>query len=530
MASSPSESAIERLQSSFEPYVKPREQINYIRRVLALELGSYTGEGPIQQPLSLNHGPIHRDVGPELKGFHREYIDALRANILARQDFEKSAYGQETCSPPKPKPERNASLLEDHLAISRLRKKRDSLVIVQSYLERLADARIPSQEPRDVEKMLNDGNPQPNVPAEVLNSFVVEQTSAGVDVQGRISQLEKTILRAKLLLKREEILLADARARCKIKPQLVSNGAKMEALNSVRNELINWIETELSKASTGETTNGGLRPQEPTQATATDQAGITSQVHLVQDKYKAYVAARKGLLALISCAPQPSMAPPEIVNKAIRPAETHGSPSSIDYLLIPHIEALLSQSRRQKGLITHKSHFLTTLDNQRRNSCQVIGRLADESQLLAAYPMKDSTRLQLGVPEIIAAKHADCPDLATRIKPWLFAVDAAKIGTLETVAESVEVGQIALENSMEAIHEMESLLGGQDSPQDATAAMDTAEGDMWLDNKVDRRTGVETSHKQKKPIKAKSVASQDKTDPWARLHGNLGLIGQNGVP
>ncbi|KAG6013207.1 hypothetical protein E4U43_007437 [Claviceps pusilla] len=533
---SSAEQIIERLQTKFDPFVKPREQINYIRRVLALELGSYIGQGPIQQPLSLNQGPIERDPGPELKGLHREYVEALRANIAARQRFEEIAYGQEASSSPHPKPEGNSSVLEDHLAVSRLRKKRDSLVTVQSYLERLAELPAPPREVRDVEQMLSDGNPQPAVPAEVLNSFVVEQqTSAGIDIQSRISQLEKTVFRAKLLLKREENLLDDARARCKIKPELVSNGAKMEALNSTRNELINWIETELSKASAEEKTVAGTaRQQNQTDAAvaAPDQAGISGQVRQVQDKYKAYVAARKKLLALTSSAPRPSMALPgeEVNDKAtLGIAETRGSTTSIDHLLIPHIETLISQSRRQKGLITHKSHFSATLDKQRKDSCQLIGRLAEESQLLAAYPMKDSARRQSGVPEIITAKHADRPDLASRIKPWLFAADAAKIGTLDAVAENVEVGQIALENSMKSLYQIKTLLGVQDElEEDDDTAPDTTEGDMWLDDGMGKGNEAKKSHK--KTVKAKSTVSQEKIDPWARLHGNLGLIGHDDVP
>ncbi|KAG6229597.1 hypothetical protein E4U34_002642 [Claviceps purpurea] len=537
MTSSAEPTTLRNLQTKFEPFIKPREQVNYIRRILALELGSYTGEGPIQQPLSLNRGPIQRHLGPELKGLHREYIEALQANISARQSFEEIAYGQETSSSsPEPDIEGNASILEAHLAVSRLRKKRDSLVTVQSYLERLADLPVPPHEPQDVDHLLNDGNPQPKVPAEVLNSFVVEQTSAGVDIQSQISQLEKEVFRAKLLLKREEKVLADARARCKVKPQLLSNGAKVEAMNSTRNELINWIETELSKASAEEKTTGENRQQNQTEPAvpAPDQAAITSQLRQVQDQYKAYVAARKTLLALTSYAPRPSMAPPKTVDsealEGIGVTETQ-NPPSIDYLLIPHIEELLSLSRRQRGLIAHKSHFSTTLDNQRKESCQLIGRLAEESQLLVTYPMKDSTRRQSGVPEIIVAQPADRPDLASRIKPWLFAADTNKIETLEAVAENVEVGQIALEKSMETIREIEKLLGmGDEVEEDASDALDTTEdSDLWLDDGLDKGAGIKSS--QKKPLKAKSTASQGKIiDPWTRLHGNLGLIGHDVVP
>ncbi|OAA49463.1 hypothetical protein NOR_01386 [Metarhizium rileyi] len=512
MAPSPS-STIAEFHKTLDSYIKPREQVNYIRRILALELGSYIGEGPIQQPLAFNNGPIDKDVGPELKGLHEEYIEALRANYLARQQFEKIA--NETTSnsitPAKPAQGSTSSLLEEHLALLKLRRKHESLVTIQKYLDCLSEAPTGEQSAADVEKVLNGGKALPSVPSSVINSFVVEQSAGQPDVRSRVNQLDKIVLRTKLLLKQEDHQLAEARARCKTKPD-VSNGAKLFALNSTRNELITWIETELGKASTEEdkSTSGDVGKTE------IDQAAITSQLQQIQDEYKEYVAARKALLQLMSQTPQPSLPPPETTTAAFSSSESAEVESlPTNFLLTPHIEAIFNQFQHQKALITHKSYITASLSTRNRESCQLLGRLAEESQLLSAYPMKDTIRRRSGIPEIIAATPTDRPDITSRVKPWIFASDAAKISTLETVAEKVEAGQVALENSMEAIQQIEELLG-LDDERGQKDGMETAEDDMWLQGPV------------KKPP-TKKRPSSNKGDPWARIHGNLGLIGHDNI-
>jgi hypothetical protein len=192
------------------------------------------------------------------------------------------------------------------------------------------------------------------------------------------------------------------------------------------------------------------------------------------------------------------------------------SPPSADFLLTPYIQALLTQARHQKALITHKSHITTTLSRHNKESCQLLGRLAEESQLLPAHPMKDSTRRRSGIPEIIAAKPTERPDIASRVKPWMFASDAAKIGTLEAVAERVEVGQVALEKSMGAIHEMGVMLGVDDEREE-TNEVDSTVDDIWLQGPgVKKQSGKKTKGPEVK-----------RGDPWARIHGNLGLIGHD---
>ncbi|KND90241.1 hypothetical protein TOPH_05103 [Tolypocladium ophioglossoides CBS 100239] len=505
---------IPKLQANLEQYIKPREQVNYIRRILALQLGSYTGERPAVPPLSLTYSTRDVSASPEVKGVQKEYLEALHANIAARRQFDEALQaGRPKDDLQSKPPSLGPELLEERLALLKLRQKREGLLVIQQSLDRLSEKPASTQSFLDTEEIFHDATALPIVPKTIINSFVAEQSAAQPDLQVRVNQLEKAVLRAKLLLKQEERLLAEARARSKSKPDVVSNGAKLEALNTTRNELINWIETELGKASAGDESAEGTRHTRGP-GTEADQATIATQLRQIQDKYARYLAARKALLALATHNPQPSIPPPTQQTGSAKHGDDDDSEPG-NYLLTPYVEALLSISRHQKAAIIHKSHMSSVLSKQNKDTCQVLGHLAEESHLLPSYPLKDSLRRPSGIRNEMPTESSDRPDISTRIKPWVVAADSAKIATLEVVAETIEGGQIALENSMKSLQDIDHLLG---QGEGEVADIEPVDEDVWLSSEGNRAAAAR-KHSEKK-----AGPSRQKGDPWSRLHGNLGLI------
>lgn len=148
----------------------------------------------------------------------------------------------------------------------------------------------------------------------------------------------------------------------------------------------------------------------------------------------------------------------------------------------------------------------------------MLDRLAEESHLLPSHPMKDSLRRRSGIRNEMAAKPPDGPAISTHIRPWVFTADAAKIATLESVAETIEGGQVALENCMKTLHGIDHLLC-QDSEAEAPdgGAAEPSE-DVWLSEEGKAASARKHSEKTTGP-------TPQKGDPWSRLHGNLGFIG-----
>lgn len=511
----------DKFQSTLEPFIKPREQVNYIRRVLALHLGSSCSQnGPIKQPVSLVDSSHDVTVGPELKGIQREYTEALKSNVAARRKYADIVQANPSRpDSPKESPSNNLDIVEERIGLLKLQSKLERLCAVQKYLDLLIQKPAGSVEFLDPEDMFYSAGELPSVPKEVVNSLVAQQSAAKPDLKGQVAQLEKTVLRAKLLMRREEQLLRDARSNAQGIPDVISNGARLDALNATRNELITWIETELGKATGEEDVEGGLDGISKSQdRMAADSAAISSQLEVIREKYTRYLDARRSLLSTIAERPGASQPPALKAHDPAKQRTLEADPAPSNYLLTPYIETLLSLSRNQRATITQKSYMNSTLSNETKEACQVLGHLAEESQLLPLHPASGSSRRRSGLGEILAST-SDRAGFTGRIQPWVFAADAAKIATLETVAEKVEGGQVALENSMKALREIDHLLGQNqvDEPEEPKEA--PVEDDLWLATGTKNPTGTRKHTKKEKEVK------KVPRDAWSGLHGNLGLIG-----
>ncbi|EQB53360.1 hypothetical protein CGLO_06927 [Colletotrichum gloeosporioides Cg-14] len=503
--------AIEKIQASLQPYIKPREQVAYIRRALALHLQACGQPGSIQSPLSLIDASCTITPTKEARGLQREYLRALDANIKARNDYENTRNDTATAPPPRSKIVDPRDQLEDHIALVKLRQKQQRLQTIQKYLDLLMRQPAASPDFLDLELIFRDSPPLPDVPTAVVNSFTVTNTSATTDLSGLAGQLEKVVLRAKLLLQREEQLLQDVRQRTGELAGQVSDEAKAHALDTTRAELINWIETELSKASgEGEDDSHSQRNGQPAVKTNIDEKLVE-----IRDKYTRYTAARKSLLHMVSDETQPILRPGGEAAGASQSEEIPPAPTT--HLLIPYLEKLLALSREQKGMIAHKSHVNNVLSKQAKETRQALDHLAEESQLLPEHPMP-KPRPRSGFAEDFASAVSEKQAMSERVKPWVFAADSAKIATLEAVAEKIEEGQVALEGSMSALQEVDRLLGQNQSEKDAVG--ETTEEDIWLTQGSASKTGARRhgAH-QRKESAAKSG------DIWSAIHGDLGLIG-----
>jgi hypothetical protein len=494
--------------------------VTYIRRILALHLEANSPDALIRRPLSLAAGDADSIDTSSAKGVHHEYLEALKANADARRQFEvivKASKTKEDGDPPSHQTEA-PDLLSERIALLRMQRKRQRLLVIKDYLDQLGEDPAASSTYLDPARMLQDVPPLPEIPKEIVSSMVAAQTSAPQDLRSQAAALEKVALRARVLCKQEEQLLVQARRNAESLPEVVSNGAKMEALSATRNELINWIESELGNAAADEEEDGGERGSDGSNMQLVDQASIDAKLGEVKRKYEKYVTSRRKLLEILEQAPQASSAPslkPQEVDEAIDATEP-----PTEYLLIPYIERLLVLSKAQKAMISQKSHVGNSLSKQAKDTCQSLGHLAEESQLLPAYPMKDSLRRRSGLQNELTGRGSGRPDIAQRIKPWAFAADSAKIASLEAVTEQVERGQISLGATMQSLDEIKGLLG-QDVQQDVekeSSIGNETEEDVWLAGGSPSKGASGRKHTEKAPTK---VAG----DPWSKLHGSLGLIG-----
>ncbi|KAM3512918.1 hypothetical protein MY11210_003401 [Beauveria gryllotalpidicola] len=501
-----------KLQNELSPYIKSREQVNYIRRILAAYLGDCAQGGPIKSSLALANG---RDGDGTVEtgsttvhGLYSEYLDAVKNNIAARKEFEAARH----YDVPEPRTEGTpagvsaARGLDERVALLKLHQKRDCLYAVQETLDTLLEQPAADPEFLDTDRMFQGTPALPPVPRDIINTMVIEQSSSPMDIPGQVSQLEKVILRAKLLLRQEEQLLQEARQRVHRTSQPPSQAAKLMALGATRDELIHWIETELGKASPEAHGTG----DGSSETGKTDPAAIQVQLADIKEKYTLYVSARKVLLEMAASESQTLPPPSRNVNATKRTSYAASPRPPMDHLLAPYLASLVDASANHKATVAYRTHISSLLNKTGQENSRQLGKAAEESDLLSTFPQGDASRHRSGT------NPASQAGLVSQAQPWVDASDAAKMATLESVAETVENGQIALEGLMSTLKDIGKITG-----KDLLGSEEiVGEEDMWL--------GADTPRARRHVRKGSRTQSQSSTDPWSKVRGNLGLLGQEG--
>jgi len=514
---------IQAVQKGAAPYIRPREEASRIRRILAAHLNSCLETEAAGTPLALVEASFRAPLPPEARGSHREFLKALEANAKARKEFEEVRRQHVQSSALTTSTSFEASdRLEDHLVAIKLQKKSEKLKVVDKYLKLINQQPAASTDSfLDPEDIFKDAVKLPEVPRAVVEGVAADKDAAKTDLKDLASQLEKSVLRAKLLLKKEERLLDKIKARSATLPEHISDGARFHALSVSRSELISWIESELGKASGEEASEEISQLAAKDGPLAADEADVQDKLASIKEKYARYLAARKALINTINqnasqdiCLPPPSQEPTTML------ATNQQQPApAATYLLSPYLENLLSVAHEQKGLITQKAHLNIALAKQLKDSCQIIDHLAAESQLLPAFPLPGSSTRRRGVGDGLGAPES--LDISSRMKDWVFAADSAKIATLETVAEQVENGQIALEGSMKALGEVDRLFGRGERQE--TGERDKPDDDIWLTQEQEQEQLGKGANRGRKTDKTSASQEQD-GNIWSVLDGSLGLI------
>ncbi|KAH6685356.1 hypothetical protein F5X68DRAFT_241519 [Plectosphaerella plurivora] len=498
----------QKIKAFLSPYAKSREEVAYVRRILALYLQQQCQTDSLPVPLSQFSHADHVSQQPQghgQGGVFERYLQAAAENVKAQQQYSSLRQGfKPSDGPPPAQQKSDQNPLEEHLTQAKLRKKQERLQILQRYFARLSD-HSNSPQAGDLEVVFQDGHALPDVPKAVLNSFASAASEEKSDLTGVLDQMERVVLRTKLVLRREEQLLQDARERAEHAARTITDEARLQGLNQTRNELIAWIETELGNASGDCDDDGTGTVSQPEQDT-----NICQHLDDIKEKYGQYLEMRKTLLSLLShtTAPaKPNLPPPSQVSTM----EDETS-KPLTHQMVPYLESLLELSRKQKGMIQHKSHLTSTLGKEARETRKTLNYLAEESQLLPRHQMPGSIS-KGSFEEHMAGAVAEKPDAAKQVKPWVYAADSAKIATFEVVAEKVEEGQLALEDSMKTLYEIDELLGRQ-KPDDGLGQ--AGEEDVWL---AEARTASSRAQRRQS-------AQVSSNDPWAVIRGDLGLIGE----
>ncbi|KAK7969827.1 hypothetical protein PG988_008900 [Apiospora saccharicola] len=517
----------QKLIDGLENRIRPRDEVLMIRRLMAVQLGQSLGEDQINAPLSLVD-PDTIEVSSEsghLQGLQRHYVEAVRRNLKARLEFAQAhdeLRSIPAAAPLKKRDHHNKrdsgisssqSLLDLHLEVAELRQRSEKLDIAQKYMEQVEEQPAGTPDFLDPETMYKDCKPLPEVPQELLDGFTMSHDEVTEsELQGHLQKLKKTVLRNKLVARKVEQEYEVAQASDPIDPKTLSPDAKLHALNAAKTTLVNWIETQLTKAGDDNGDAVGGTPLK-TPSRGSDTVELDTRLAGIHEQYQRQVELRKEIIALM------------VKRDSVKPSDSdeHTMTSGSD---CKQQEAGLDLSF---STITPPPYaYLLTPIWRRYKPCLEDAKLAlehltQESQLLPKYPAenrnKSPARRHLSFGE---ATRVSKMGVTKQVEPWIYAADSAKIATLEMVAEKVEEGMLSIDEARGAIDEICKLLmiDVEEVQQRAEQEQDGAAAEHVQTIKSPAKRAVE--------IKAREEEEQKKIPKtiWSILDGDLGAINE----
>lgn len=463
---------IKQIHLTLSPYIRQRQDTLHVRRVLAAHLNSNVNFGEsilLPTNLSLAESASEVTQGLGFPGVQQEYLRSLQAHLKAQRSFATlSAQLDETESHSEirarthDKATSKEVSIHTFLDLEKQRKKQERFRIIQDLVDQLTQKPAASQDYLDLKSLevLRDVGSLPSVPPIVLAPTEHQQDSSErTDLKSLVDRLEKSVLRAQLLLKKEQKLLEKVRAGTTSTDQ----SSRQHALEITRNELISWIEMELGKAGDSPAT-----PEEGQHPSITEHKGeeyIDSQLASMQRIYFQYLEIRKRLI-IATTEDLAARFPTEVCEadpSHMLAGESNDNSDITSISAYSYLEDLVLISNEQKSITQQRSYLTGSLMRQHKEAGKGLDRLVDESHLLPTYPIPtaSSQRKKLGEPISFEEdiSKSDKPSSLSRAKAWVFAAESSSISTKEAVLEKLEDGESALAEAYQTLNDLQTLLG-----------------------------------------------------------------------
>ncbi|KAL8741320.1 MAG: hypothetical protein Q9190_006064 [Brigantiaea leucoxantha] len=436
-----------RVAQALEPYIRSRHEILRIRQVLSLHTASSIQNVSKERQTSVSLALPDDDVKvikipPEITGIRMDYLKALQKHIDTKNEYTRISeeLGKSTF-PGRQREERleDAELSDAGTTIEQLkqeRQKNEKLRILLDYLAILASKDTVKPDFLNRDSVLAEIGPLPDLPSP---SQDYSDTDAKRDFKDLILDLKKSVLKATNAAKHENQLLCDIQnqpestGKCTGNPQ-----ARLLALTRTRNELIDWIETELANS----TQSQDLTPPPLSTPPPTSQL-----LESIQKGYTTYLHARQTLVTLSSRQPPPSSPYPSPTPS--NPQSPVKSRTKSPLRLPTNIPT--SSHRTDLQIESHISHILAS---ETRTTTALLEKLSQESHLLSNYP-----------PPITSAEFSTASreeEAVRQARAWALAAENAEVAAEEVVRGRIEKGNEWMEEARGGLRGLKDLIGEEE--------------------------------------------------------------------
>ncbi|KAL8824064.1 MAG: hypothetical protein Q9191_005323 [Dirinaria sp. TL-2023a] len=511
MAEAP-ECPLTEVAEALRPFIKTRQEALRIRRILSLYLASTvqgsTPDGlPFDLPVSSSSEMRVNEIPSRITGLRRDYLLALQANIRARNEYdaisESISESSNALNAGKSRQINGeaSSATTTYLGLLQAQRKHEKLSIVNDYIDELGKKESAKLDYLTLASVQKTIQPVPDLPFTMEDNVFTALTDNS-NIENLTARLERTLLSANAALERERRLLAQTKSQFQAD---VASGAsndtnpcaKIHALTRTRNELIAWTEDRLAKIDEQDDDVEDLDPTD-------NYIGIEQQKENTTRLYKDYLDARRRLIELttekrsVHQIPDPVVQKPK-ASKPIQETTLHSSAEASK--ILPCVtEHLIPAADAQKAMHQQKAHILNSLTVQKKITADMLDKLADESHLLANYPIpteQPSLRTNipsLGGPKLSPSSLGGIPSydgessILAKGRMWASAADSARIANNATLSEHLEHGEKHARAAETSLDELRKLLNGGVEHQ----------GDIWTE--------------------------EDRHNPWTGLSGRIGII------
>jgi len=424
------------VQEALEPYIHTRQETLKIRQALTKQLKRQFINGDNLAHLSVAVPTSSLEVNDNTdlpEGLYTQYLEALNAHRKAKEQYdalkteieELQQYNRDR----QKGMDNGGSGITDHITLVKRRQQHRKLEIIQDALMQLEESE-PNSTKVDLAAQLNETLGEPPQPPIDVTAYV---TSDG-KVDDLVFRLKKELLAAKSQLDKANMEKAVAEDRTKNLPD-PSTASHVAALRAAKDELITWIEGELSKISDNEADEASeLELSADRQTINTEPLSDDAIMSAVDDRYERYVEARKALIEQIEAASRQSRTTlPTLQTQTAQSIGTKNSVEAKDLKVtevLPYLPSLIAASREETALLQQSSHLRRQLAIASEETSRMIQRLAGESLLVTPG--------------------------ATSTEAWAKAADDASIKTTAFVQEQLRIGEESVAHSRDILDKMRS--------------------------------------------------------------------------
>ncbi|KAG9605172.1 hypothetical protein KCV01_g6182, partial [Aureobasidium melanogenum] len=361
------------LAEALRPYIKPREEVAEIRRGIDSLLSQHVHDQNVptsRVTLPTTETSAQSALNSPFNGVRRAFMQALFARQKAQSQYDalKAELDllQHTPSE-KDNDEKQENPVAETVALIRQRQRRDKLLVIEKALDNLEKVRHTSRY-ADPGELLN--GMQSQIPPPLAQQ---SQDESLADAQSHVFELQKAVLRAQSNLQ--------TKSHTDTPQQPVTEDWKRAyALRKARDDLIAWIEGELSKLSEDEEhMDPEMDMQGDNGTESLDEIRTT-----LQDLYSKYITSRERLVRVLNT-------PLKIDSDPIKPPlERQQSANDNDASynaglaskVLPYIGILRSTAQEEAALMQHTSYLRRQITAVSAETEQLLVRLSDESHMV----------------------------------------------------------------------------------------------------------------------------------------------------